>query len=122
MVSIRNKKVWAMALGLVIMFAAVTPADAQFRRWRDRDRGRLSTGEKAAIIGGGAAAGAVLGGLLGGKKGAIIGGVIGGGGGTGYVVLRDRRDRDRWEDEYRWRRDRRFFDRRFDRRWRNFRR
>ncbi|HKS43046.1 MAG TPA: hypothetical protein VJX74_20705 [Blastocatellia bacterium] len=87
-----NKKLSALTLGLVIMFAAVVPANAQ--RWRNRDR--LSTGQKAAIIGGGAAAGALLGGLLGGKKGAVIGGLLGGGGGTGVVIYKDRRDNDRY--------------------------
>jgi hypothetical protein len=87
-----NKKLSALTLGLVIMFAAVVPANAQ--RWRNRDR--LSTGEKAAIIGGGAAAGALLGGLLGGKKGAVIGGLLGGGGGTGVVIYKNRQDNDRY--------------------------
>ena len=100
-----NKKFFAMTLGLLLMFAAAMPADAQW--WRDRDRG-LSNKKKALIIGGGAAAGAALGAVLGGKKGAVIGGVLGAGGGTGYVVLKDRRDRDRYEgfygrDNYRYR-------------------
>jgi hypothetical protein len=101
-----HKKLGVLTLGLLIMFAAVVPANAQ--RWRGRDR--LSTGQKAAIIGGGAAAGALLGGLLGGKKGAVIGGVLGGGGGTGYVVYRNRRDNDRYCG-YRDYRDYRYNDR-----------
>jgi uncharacterized membrane protein YebE (DUF533 family) len=105
-----NKKLCAVALGLVIMFAAVAPANAQ--RWRDRDR--LSTGKKAAIIGGGAAAGAVLGGLLGGKKGAVIGGLLGGGGGAGYIYYKKRQEDDRYRyygyRDYRGNRDNgRFF-------------
>ena len=97
-----NKKLCAFTLGLLIMFAAVVPANAQ--RWR-RDRDRLSTGQKAAVIAGGAAAGALLGGLIGGKKGAVIGGLLGGGGGTGYVVYRNRRDNDRYYGyrDYRYR-------------------
>src|SRR5215212_6599906 len=95
-----NKKVWALALSLIIMLAAVSPASAQ--RYRDR-RDRLSTGEKAAIIGGGAAAGALLGGLLGGKKGAVIGGLLGGGGGTGVVIYKGRQDDNRWGRDWRYR-------------------
>lgn len=101
-----NKKLCALTLGLFIMFAAVVPANAQ--RWRNRDR--LSTGEKAAIIGGGAAAGALVGGLIGGKKGAIIGGLLGGGGGTGVVIYKDRQD-----DRYRGYRDYRYRDNRDNR-------
>jgi hypothetical protein len=54
---------------------------------RDGDRRykeRRSTGEKAAIIGGGAAAGAAVGGLAGGGKGALIGAAAGGVGGYIY--------------------------------------
>ena len=56
---------------------------------RDGDRDRRyketrSTGEKAAIIGGGAAAGAAIGGLAGGGKGALIGAAAGGAGGYIY--------------------------------------
>jgi hypothetical protein len=91
--STTSKKICAGVLSLAFIFAVTSQANAQ--RWRrDRD---LSTGQKAAIIGGGAAAGVALGALLGGKKGALIGGVVGGGAGTGYVVLRDRNDdRDRF--------------------------
>lgn len=96
-----NKKVWALALSLVIMLAAVAPANAQ--RYRRDRRDRLSNGEKAAIIGGGAAAGAVIGGLLGGKKGAVIGGLLGGGGGTGVVIYKDRQDDDRFGRDWRYR-------------------
>ena len=91
-----NKRVFAGLLSLALLLAIVSPASAQ---WRRRDRG-LSTGEKAGIIGGGAAAGAVIGGLLGGKKGAVIGGLLGAGGGTGVVVYKDRQDDNRW-DRYR---------------------
>lgn len=101
-----NKKFYVMTLSLVLLFAAAMPANAQ---WRGRDRD-MSNKKKALIIGGGAAAGAALGALLGGKKGAIIGGVVGAGGGTGYVVLKDRRDRDRDRFGYYGRNDRRFRD------------
>jgi osmotically inducible lipoprotein OsmB len=99
-----NKKFCAMTLGLILMFAAAMPVSAQ---WGYRDRG-MSNKKKALIIGGGAAAGAALGAVLGGKKGAVIGGVLGAGGGTGYVVLKERRDRDRYgyydgRDDYRYR-------------------
>ena len=49
----------------------------------DRRNGR-STGERVAIIGGGAAAGAAFGGLAGGGKGAAIGAITGGAGGYVY--------------------------------------
>ena len=49
----------------------------------DRTTGR-STAERAAIIGGGAAAGAAIGGLAGGGKGAAIGAITGGAGGYVY--------------------------------------
>src|SRR5438128_1216847 len=88
-----NKRVFAGLLSLALLLAIVSPASAQ---WRRRDRG-LSTGEKAGIIGGGAAAGAVIGGLLGGKKGAVIGGLLGAGGGTGVVVYKDRQVDKRWD-------------------------
>ena len=104
-----NKKVCAVLLSVFVMFAAVMPASAQWRR----DRNRTSTREKAAWIGGGAAVGAVIGGLLNGKKGAVIGGMIGAGGGTGAVILKDRRNDDRY-DRYRERYyDRRYSDRRY---------
>jgi hypothetical protein len=51
--------------------------------YNDRGNGR-STGERAAIIGGGAAAGAAIGGLAGGGKGAAIGAITGGAGGYVY--------------------------------------
>jgi hypothetical protein len=117
-----SKKISAAILGLFILFAAAMPADAQYR-----NRGRLSGGEKAAAIGGSAAAGALIGGLLGGKKGAVIGGLVGAGGGTGYVLYRGRDD-DRYRRNYRgrynsndWRFDnnRRFYNWRSDRNWRN---
>jgi hypothetical protein len=95
MLAIRNK--WTAAiLGLAMLFAATTTADAQSYR------NRLSGGEKAAIIGGSAAAGALIGGLLGGKKGAIIGGVVGAGGGTAYSLSRNDDD-DRYRRNYRGR-------------------
>lgn len=93
-----NKRVCAVVLGLMIMFAAVVPANAQ-SRFRFRDRG-LSTKEKVGIVAGGAVAGAVIGGLLGGKKGAVLGGVVGGGAGGGYVYYKHRQEEDRWNDRY----------------------
>ncbi len=85
-----SKKICAATLGLALLFAATSSASAQsFGE-------RMSTKEKVAYIGGGAAAGALLGGLLGGKKGAIIGGLLGAGGGTGYVYYKNR------QDEYRY--------------------
>jgi hypothetical protein len=87
-----TKRLCAATLALLILCAATSTANAQFPR-------RTSGAEKAAIIGGGAAAGALLGGLLGGKKGAIIGGVVGAGGGTAYVYSRDR-NADRYYDRY----------------------
>ncbi|HKP86321.1 MAG TPA: hypothetical protein VJZ26_09505 [Blastocatellia bacterium] len=115
MVSI-NKKVYALALSLVIMLAAVAPASAQ--SWRRDRRDRLSTGQKAAIIGGGAAAGAVLGGLLGGKKGAVIGGLLGGAGGGGYVYYKGNQDDRYYGRDWRYR-DNRYRDyNRFGRNWR----
>jgi hypothetical protein len=122
-----SKKICAAALGLALLFAVTTSANAQ------SFGGRMSTGEKAAYIGGGAAAGAIIGGLLGGKKGAIIGGLLGAGGGTGYVYYKGRDDdryrryygvRDyRYQRSYDWRfdTDRRFDnDRRDDRRFREW--
>ena len=94
MINLRTT-VGGIALSLLVMFAAVSPASAQ-RRWRDRDRD-MSNGAKAGVIAGGAVAGAVIGGLLKGKTGAVVGGLIGGGAGTGYVLLKDRNDNDdRW--------------------------
>jgi hypothetical protein len=91
MISI-NKKFSVAILSLVILLVAVSSADAQ--RWRrNRDNG-ISNKEKAAWIGGGAAAGAVIGGLLNGKKGAIIGGLLGAGAGTATSVIKDRNDDD----------------------------
>jgi hypothetical protein len=112
MLAIRNK-LSAAILGLALLFAATTPASAQSYG------NRLSGGEKAAIIGGSAAAGALIGGLLGGKKGAVIGGLVGAGGGTAYSLSRGNDDRYRRYDrgrDYRYYRDNRFFarNRRFD--------
>ena len=110
----KSKTICAATLGLVLLFAATMPANAQYF-------GRMSNKEKAAVIGGSAAAGAVIGGLLGGKKGAVIGGLLGAGGGTGYVYYKGRDD-DRYRRYYSERdwRDRRYFDRnrRFDNRFR----
>ena len=114
-----NKTICALLLGFAILIGTTAPANAQ--SYRDR----LSNKEKAAVIGGGAAAGAVIGGLLGGKKGAIIGGLIGAGGGTGYVALKGRDD-DRYRryygrrdfrdsDNWRFERNRRFDNFRGDR-------
>jgi len=86
-----NKKISAMVLGLVIMFAAVMPASAQ-----SSFGGSMSTKKKVGIIGGGAVAGAVIGGLLGGKKGAVVGAVAGGGGGAGYVYYKGKQEEDRY--------------------------
>jgi hypothetical protein len=112
MLAIKNK-LSAAIVGLALLLAATTSANAQ------SFGNRLSGGEKAAIIGGSAAAGALIGGLLGGKKGAVIGGLVGAGGGTAYSLSRS--DDDRYRRYYRGRyyrdsRDRRFFarDRRFD--------
>lgn len=101
-----SKTICAAIVGLALLFGATTSANAQ------SFRGRMSNKEKAAVIGGGAAAGALIGGLLGGKKGAIIGGLLGAGGGTGYVVYKGRED-DRYRGYYRGRdyRDDRFFNR-----------
>ena len=110
MLAIRNK-LSAAILGLALLFAATTPANAQSYR------NRLSGGEKAAIIGGSAAAGALIGGLLGGKKGAVIGGLVGAGGGTAYSLSRGDDDRRYYRGrDYRYYRDNRFFarNRRFD--------
>jgi len=82
-----TKKLCAATLGLALLLAAGSAANAQ-----SRFGGRLSTKEKVGYIGGGAAAGAVIGGLLGGRKGAVIGGLLGAGGGTGYVYYRGRQD------------------------------
>ena len=85
-----SKKLWAATLGLMLLFAATNTANAQ--SFGDR----LSTKEKAAYIGGGAAAGALIGGLLGGTKGAVVGGLLGAGGGTGYVYYKGRQEQDRY--------------------------
>jgi hypothetical protein len=84
-----SERICAVVLGLVLMSAIMTTANAQ------SFGGRLSTGEKVGAIGGGAAAGALIGGLLGGKKGAVIGGLLGGGAGTAYVYSQGR-DHDRY--------------------------
>ena len=81
-----SKKLCAATLSLTLLLAVTSTANAQ------SFGGRLSTKEKAAYIGGGAAAGALIGGLLGGKKGAVIGGLLGAGGGTGYVYYKGKQD------------------------------
>jgi hypothetical protein len=108
-----TKKLCAATLGLVMLFAVAASANAQ------SFGGRMSTKEKAAYIGGGAAAGALLGGLLGGKKGAVIGGLVGAGGGAGVVYYKGRDDYrygryydDRYYRNYRSNDYRRFDDRR----------
>jgi hypothetical protein len=89
-----NKKFSVAILSLAIMLVAVSSANAQsWRRYRDNG---TSKREKAAWIGGGAAAGAVIGGLLNGKKGAIIGGLLGAGAGTATTIIKDRNDDDRY--------------------------
>ncbi|MFY9557982.1 MAG: flagellar motor protein MotB [Blastocatellia bacterium] len=108
-----SKKLCAGTLGLALLLAASTSADAQ------SFGGRMSTKEKAAVIGGSAAAGAILGGLLGGKKGAVIGGLLGAGGGSGYVYYKGKQDEDRYGRygyrDYRYRDYRGFNDqRRYD--------
>jgi len=81
-----TKKFCAATLGLMLLFAVASSASAQ------SFGGRMSNGQKAGVIGGGAAAGAVIGGLLGGRKGAIIGGLLGAGGGSAYVYANGRDD------------------------------
>ena len=106
-----SKKLCAATLGLVLLFAATNTANAQ------SFGGRTSTREKAAYIGGGAAAGALIGGLLGGKKGAVIGGLLGAGGGSGYVYYKGQQEQDRYGRYYGYRdnRDYRAYDeRRYD--------
>ena len=93
-----TKKVCAAALGLTLLLAATSIASAQ-----SRFGGSMSTKEKAAYIGGGAAAGAVLGGLLGGKRGAVLGGLLGAGGGTGYVYYKGRQEEQRYGRYYGYR-------------------
>src|SRR5437867_12632787 len=80
-----TKKICAATLGLTLLLAATSIASAQ-----SRFGGSMSTKEKAAYIGGGAAAGAVLGGVLGGERGAGLGGWVGAGGGAGVVCYRGR--------------------------------
>lgn len=93
-----TKKICTVTLGLAILLAVGSTANAQ-----SRFGGRLSTKEKVGIIGGGAAAGALLGGLMGGKKGAVIGGLLGAGGGTGYVYYKGRQDDERYGRYYDYR-------------------
>ena len=98
-----NKKISVAILSLIVLFAAAMPADAQWRRYRDRG---TSKKEKAAWIGGGAAAGAVIGGMLNGSKGAVLGGLLGAGAGTGVAIIRDRNERNdnEWRGRYRYNR------------------
>jgi len=104
-------KLGGLVLSSIVLLAAVAPASAQERRWRDRDRD-MSNRAKVGVIAGGAAAGALIGGLLKGKKGAILGGLIGGGAGTGYVLIKDRDNDDRWRGRFRNNQFRRFENRR----------
>jgi hypothetical protein len=94
------KRLGAAALSLMFIFAVASQTNAQsWRRHRDRD---LPGGQKAAIIGGGAAAGAVIGAIAGGSKGAIIGGLIGAGAGTAGVLIKDASNNDdHWRGRYR---------------------
>ena len=110
-----NKTIFAAMLGFAILLSSSTSASAQ-------SFGRVSSKEKVAAIGGGAAAGAVIGGLLGGKKGAIIGGLLGAAGGTGYVYYKGRND-DRYYRGRDFRDNRRYdYNSRFDSHWRSDRR
>ncbi len=61
------------------LVATVTDATAE-------TEGRYSAGDKAARIGGGAAAGAIVGAILGKGKGAVIGGVVGAAAGTAITL------------------------------------
>jgi hypothetical protein len=90
-----TKKLSAATLVLALLLAVGSTANAQ-----SRFGGRMSGKEKAAYIGGGAAAGALLGGLLGGKKGAVIGGLLGAGGGAGVVYYKGKQDEDRYGRYY----------------------
>jgi hypothetical protein len=90
-----TKKISAATIVLALLLAVGSTANAQ-----SRFGGRLSGKEKAAYIGGGAAAGALLGGLLGGKKGAVIGGLLGAGGGAGVVYYKGKQDEDRYGRYY----------------------
>jgi hypothetical protein len=98
-----SKKLCAATLGLAMLLAATNTANAQSFGGR-----RTSTKEKAAYIGGGAAAGALIGGLLGGKKGAVIGGLLGAGGGTGYVYYKGKQEEDRYGRYYGYRDNRNY--------------
>src|SRR5262249_13866904 len=93
-----TKKVCAATLGLALLLAATSIASAQ-----SRFGGSMSTKEKAAYIGGGAAAGALIGGLLGGRKGAVLGGLLGAGGGAGWVYYKGRQEEDRYGRYYGYR-------------------
>ncbi len=79
----------AMMAVMVPLFAS--SADAQTRRYRDRDRYERNDGNvydrhrNIINVGIGAGAGAIVGGLLGGKKGAAWGALAGGGAGAVYT-------------------------------------
>jgi outer membrane lipoprotein SlyB len=86
------------AFTMMAMMAVMVPffassADAQTRRYRDRDRYEQYEDDKNVYerhrniinVGIGAGAGAIVGGLLGGKKGAAWGALAGGGAGAVYT-------------------------------------
>ena len=87
---------------IVLVFGMLFALSATPTFGQSRYRRGTSTKEKVLTIGGGTAAGAIIGAIAGGKKGAVIGGLIGAGAGTGFALLKDRRDRDRY---YRGRND-----------------
>lgn len=94
------KKLCGASLALVLLCTAMVPmASAQSFGYG------VSGRDKAAAIGGGAAAGAIIGGLLGGRRGALIGGLLGAGGGTAYVYARGRQN----EERYGYYRDGRYY-------------
>jgi outer membrane lipoprotein SlyB len=108
---------------LVVLMVTAIPAGAQTRYRRnsdsrryeqrydgrrsgnwDRDRSVWDRHRDKLTTAGGAGAGALLGAMIGGKKGAIIGAIAGGGGAALYTYkLRDK-DNDRWRN----RRNRRY--------------
>ena len=79
-------------MAVMVPFFA-TSADAQTRRYRDRDRYEQYEDDKNVYerhrniinVGIGAGAGAIVGGLLGGKKGAAWGALAGAGAGAVYT-------------------------------------
>jgi hypothetical protein len=86
-----TKKLCGAVLALALLCASGIPiASAQSFGYG------VSGRDKAAAIGGGAAAGAVVGALLGGRRGAVIGGLLGAGGGSAYVYAKGRENQDRY--------------------------